>query len=198
MIPPHAPADVRRMQEVLREAGVDQTVEPASWQAWLEAALEALVGAVEASLDRLTGGLPSGSIETLAWVVVALLAAALAILLVRALAAWRSRRPRDVSVPRARHEPATSSSSVDWSAEAWARLERGDARGALEAAWWWLASSLVEHPDPTATTREVVVGARRRDLLSLASRLDRLTYGAGEPDRAHVAELLHGMRGGLA
>jgi hypothetical protein len=85
----------------------------------------------------------------------------------------------------------------DWAAEAQARLARGDVRGALEAAWWWLATALSATVDPTATTRELVTGAGRSDLVPLARRMDALTYGAAPPTVADVRDLLKRVEGAV-
>jgi hypothetical protein len=79
-----------------------------------------------------------------------------------------------------------------WKAEIEARLASGDVAGALEAFWWWLASSLSLESavDASWTTRELLAKARRRELLGLGARLDVLMYGPRIPSSDDVIACL--------
>ena len=72
------------------------------------------------------------------------------------------------------------------------RLEGGDVAGALEALWWWLAASVTLNAaiDESWTTRELLVRARRPELLRAGSGLDALMYGRSSPSAADVGACL--------
>jgi hypothetical protein len=192
-------ADPQALEQALR--GVDQRVEPVPWSEYANALSEAFARWLRDRIDRLDLPIPPGTGTVIAWTIVALLAASLAILIGRAVLAWvRRARAREAGGPAAIAEPPTPPArpTADWAAEAQARLARGDLRGALEAAWWWLATGLRATVDPSSTTRELVLGAGRRDLVTLARRLDGLTYGAAAPSRADVQDLLRRVSGAVS
>jgi hypothetical protein len=191
-------ADPEAMEQALR--GVDQRVEPASWADYTSAVAEAIRDWLRDRVEGLDLPIPPGTGTAIAWTIVALLAVSLGVLITRGVAGWLSRRRAPRAVPAAvAVEPAASRrAAADWAAEAQGRLARGDVRGALEAAWWWLASALSAAVDPTATTRELVMGAGRRDLVPLARRMDVLTYGAAPPSVADVRDLLQRVQGAVS
>ena len=79
-----------------------------------------------------------------------------------------------------------------WRRQIESRLEGGDVAGALEALWWWLAASLTvnEAIDESWTTRELLVRARRPELLRAGFGLDALMYGRTSPSVADVGACL--------
>ena len=79
-----------------------------------------------------------------------------------------------------------------WRREIESRLKSGDVAGALEALWWWLAASLTvnEAIDESWTTRELLVRARRPELLRAGFGLDVLMYGRTSPSVADVGACL--------
>jgi hypothetical protein len=90
--------------------------------------------------------------------------------------------------PRPGGAPLTAGrDAAAWRDELEGRLLAGDVAGALEAAWWWLARSLLgDAVDAAWTGREVLDRAGRPDLLPLVRRLDLLAYG---PRRPRVEEV---------
>jgi hypothetical protein len=190
-------ADPEALAQAL--SGVDQRVEPTSWGEYVAALSEALRDWLQARVEALELPFPPGTGTAIAWTIVALLAVSLALLIARGVAGWRQRRGAagTASTEVAIEVPEVQRPRGDWAAEAQARLARGDVRGALEAAWWWLATALSATVDPTATTRELVTGAGRSDLVPLARRMDALTYGAAPPTVADVRDLLKRVEGAV-
>lgn len=84
-----------------------------------------------------------------------------------------------------------------WKAEMESRLSRGDVAGALEALWWWLAAALTldEPVDASWTTRELLVRARRPELLRSGAVLDTLMYGRRSPSAGDVGACLARFEG---
>ena len=145
------------------------------------------------------GSLDDTALRVVQWMIAVIVVLLAAMLFWRWLRWWRGRarvrieRPLDVVAL----EPAAV--DVDWRAELEVRLEGGDAAGALEALWWWLAVRLEQvEAEASWTTRELVHRAGRRDLLPLVRRWDRLVYGGGEPDIDGVRGLWSGLREKLA
>jgi hypothetical protein len=117
-----------------------------------------------------------------------------------AVAALRRARafggPRGPAAPRrdwteAAGRPAALDRAA-WRREIESRLKGGDVAGALEALWWWLAASLTvdEAIDESWTTRELLVRARRPELLRAGFGLDALMYGRTSPSAADVGACL--------
>ncbi|RMH15981.1 MAG: hypothetical protein D6696_19270, partial [Acidobacteria bacterium] len=67
----------------------------------------------------------------------------LALTLAGVLRALR-RRPPSAAAPVRHRTPSPPPEERDWQATLESRLEAGDARGALEALWWWFAERLAE------------------------------------------------------
>jgi len=87
----------------------------------------------------------------------------------------------------------------DWLAALETRVRSGDARGALEALWWWLAGAVgFAQADPSWTLRDLLRRSGRSDLFPFASELERLSYGPIAPRPAEVRELLRRLRARLA
>ncbi len=79
-----------------------------------------------------------------------------------------------------------------------AGLAADDATGALEALWWWLADRLgFVAADPSWTSRELVLRAKRRDLLPIVRRFDGLVYGPTRPDTRAVRGFWQDLRGAI-
>jgi hypothetical protein len=180
-------ADQEMVRQILRETGV--ATKPAGppltsyLGAWIEALMRWIAGFF-ADSPAIAGGILN------AVVVIAVIAVALALALV-ALAIVRRARNRGPRAPSALRLGGTETAEdsppprdrFGWRAAIEARLSRGDIAGALEAFWWWLASSLPLEADADATwtTRELLVKARRHELLGLGGTLDVLMYGPRAP-----------------
>lgn len=129
------------------------------------------------------------AIQLVRWMILALVAALLGMLGYQWYRWWRTRHAvapqrRDVEMLAPVVDP-----SIDWRTELERRLADGDADGALDALWWWLAERLgVDDAEASWTTPELARRAGRRDLMPLVRRWDRLIYGGGavhvEPVRA--------------
>ncbi len=198
MIPPftYHPADGEMVRRILAETGV--ATKPAGppltayLGVWIEAVMRWAAG-LFAERPGLADGILSAAL------IIAILTVALALTLVALsiVRRVRGRGPRGPSVPRLGWTEIPEGAPplrdrLAWKAEIEARLARGDIAGALEAFWWWLASSLTLESDVDAswTTRELLVKARRRELLGLGSRLDVLMYGPRIPSPEDVTACL--------
>jgi len=192
-------ADVPLLERVYEDSGAARRVERKSWTAYL-GYLGARVGA---AIDRLLmGGFERLSGLSLLWswaarLIVAGAVLALIFVLVRLAAhLWRRSR-RAVEAGAGDGELTARAPGRDaaaWRAEFERRLAAGEVARALEAAWWWLASSLSgEEVDPSWTGRELLERAGRRELLPVVRRFDVLAYGplrpAAEEVRRYGAQL---------
>ncbi|MEO1085491.1 MAG: hypothetical protein AAFY88_14725, partial [Acidobacteriota bacterium] len=134
------------------------------------------------------------AIRLVRWMISALLAVLLGLLGYQWYRWWRSRHVEapqrlDVEVLA----PAVDG-SLDWRAELERRLADGDADGALDALWWWLAARLgVDDAEASWTTPELARRAGRRDLMPLVRRWDRLVYGGGDVHVEPVRALWRGF-----
>lgn len=87
----------------------------------------------------------------------------------------------------------------DWGRELARRLELGEAGAALEALWWWLATSITDgRVDPAWTSQELVLRSQRPLLLPHVRVLDRLTYGGLRPPLEDVRHLASRLQEALA
>ena len=133
-------------------------------------------------------------------VLLTLLATLLLALAVRfAFEHWRRRLPVEASAP-VQHLGITADEAAarDWEGELRRCLGKGDVAASIEALWWWLANGLVaDRAEPSWTSRELVVRAGRRDLLADVRRLDRMMYGATQPQVSEVNRLWSDLRKAL-
>jgi hypothetical protein len=128
----------------------------------------------------------SGGAGVLGWVAALLVAVGAAALVVAAVRLARRRPRRQTAAgqgaPHPGGPPLAGGDAAAWRDELERRLLAGDAPGALEAAWWWLARSLLGGAvDAAWTGRELIDRAGRPDLLPLVRRLDLLAYGPRRP-----------------
>ena len=87
----------------------------------------------------------------------------------------------------------------EWRRELEKRLAGSDGRRALEAVWWWLASSILGAAvDPSWTNRELLSRAGRPDLSSHARQLDRMRYGTTLPSVEEVKRFVATLESELA
>jgi hypothetical protein len=181
------------MERVLASSGVERAPVPAesSYVGELgRAAQEALTRAL------LKAGEALHLSPRVLWVAVAVLAALVVLLIVRAVVSRLRRRTageeREAVV--ASPVPAAPRDAAGWRAELERRLAAGRTPDALEALWWWLARSLAG-PEAAAdwTSRDLVARSRRDDLRDLVRRLDAFTYGPRPPE----IEDLRGLVGRL-
>ena len=106
------------------------------------------------------------------------------------------RGPKGAGIPRLGWTEAPAGAPtrdrLSWRREIEACLGSGDIAGALEALWWWLASSLPLEAAIGAswTTRELLFRARRPELYRAGAVLDALMYGRRRPSREDVADCL--------
>jgi hypothetical protein len=179
------------LERILTEAHVDTRVEAPSWGEWLADAIAGLLERVALGLGNSLPGLPPGVVAVVGWALLALLATAVALIVVRSLGARAPAHRRGVSPAQSVSAPEPALAQVDWRSEAARRLAAGDAEGALAAAWWWFATSISRGPiDAAWTTREVLERSRRRDLEPLGRELDVWMYGPRRPGVGDVAALL--------
>ncbi|HKD18458.1 MAG TPA: hypothetical protein VKG23_11375 [Thermoanaerobaculia bacterium] len=186
-------ADPGVLREVLAQARVVQT--PAGPR--LGSYFAALAAALVRWIARAFHTRPELS-ESIALAVsvtaLALLAAALSVLAIwlwRRLAARRSAPAAAESPSEWQTAPDPASARGDrsrWRSRIDELLSAGDVAGALEAVWWWFASSLDLDGaiDGSWTTRELLRRAGRPELSPSASTLDLLMYGRRVPSPADV------------
>ena len=191
-------ADRVLLERIVREGHVDTRVEPASWGEWLRDVVVALANWLTARVGDSLPGLPVGLAAAIGWALLALLAASIALLVLRSLRAPVAARRRGASVV-ALPAPPPVTAPADWRSEAARRLAAGDVEAALAAAWWWFATSICSAPvDPAWTTREVLERSRRHDLDTLGRELDSWIYGSRRPGAQDVAALLRAIEGARA
>jgi len=181
------PADQELMRRVLEEQAVARALPPPSWTEYL---LHVVRTVLETVLGPLLRHIPlAGAARVLLIAVLAVAVLALAALVVRALRR-RARRASEAAPPAAAGAPPTPARAPDpvaWRTQLDAHLDRGDVAAALDALWWWLATTVVRGAvDPSWTTRELLARAGRTDLGALSGALDRLTYAAARPQPADV------------
>ena len=192
MTEPLAPghADPGLLEQAL--AGVERTPPGPSFADWAQAVARALADALTrwlSPLRELAASHPR-EMEWLALILLALLTALALVLTLRAL--QRPGAPVRAAAPRIeRRARGVSRDASGWRAELERRLAAGDGRGAAEALWWWIATSLAgPQAGASWTGRDLLEQARRPDLLPLAAGLDRLVYGPVPPGPAEVRALL--------
>lgn len=188
-------ADGAMVRQILRETGVATNPAGPSLASYLGAWIEALMRWIArffADMPGITGGVLNAAVG-IAIVTVALALTLVALAVVRRARNRGPRKPSELRRGETEIPGATPPRDrLAWRAEIEARLFRGDTAGALEAFWWWLASSLPleSAADASWTTRELLVKARRRELLGLAGSLDVLMYGPRTPGPEDVTACL--------
>jgi hypothetical protein len=181
------PADQELMRRVLEEQAVARTLPPPSWSEYL---LHLVRTALETVLGPLLRHVPmAGAARVLLIAVLAVSVLALVALVVRVLRrrARRATQPDRQAAAEAPPAPPRAPDPAAWRSELDAHLDRGDVAAALDALWWWLATTVMRGAvDPSWTTRELLARAGRTDLGALSGALDRLTYAATRPQPADV------------
>jgi hypothetical protein len=183
-----ASVDIQLLEEIYRVERVDTSDPSQGTSAYLghllNTALSKLFEGLGWVVDAFLGS--SGTTRPLALALVAIAALAVVVALVRFLLARVRCRRGELpfsAEPTPAAAGAAQSDAPGWRLELGRRLAAGDLRAALEAAWWWLASSLVgPRADPAWTTRELLLAADRRDLGSSGRQLDAMLYGEREVD----------------
>jgi hypothetical protein len=202
--PPPAVADHQLIERLFRETGAERTVSEPSWREYASV----IAAAIASGLDALLSGLKLREAlwpRVVAWVLLALVLAALAVIVARALARlWARRRDRlrrTSATVLVEAEPGTQAgrSRDAWRAEVEARLGLRQMDAALEAVWWWFACSLTERAvDPAWTSRELLEAAERGDLRPQAATLDRMIYGPTRPGPHEVRHLVRRLEAALS
>ena len=195
-----AAADPELVRRVLQESGVDQRVPGPGLAAYAESLIEAL-------WRRLTDLLrPFGPrlLPHMEWLAFALAGAALLFLVILLARALVRRRPRASDAP-APLLAAERSEPRHWrDREAWARAfeercAKGDVAAALEAIWWFLATSIApSEVDPAWTSGELLAESGRQDLTTVARGLDRMIYGSQRPAAPDLRHFFGRLREALA
>lgn len=185
-IPP-LPADQELMQRLLEEQGVAQALPAPSWSEYL---LHLVRTALETLLEPFFRNVP---VAGLAWGLLVFAAAVAGLVLIALVVHGLRRRGRRKTepVPAAAADAAKAAARgldpAAWRERLDAYLGSGDVASALDALWWWLATSVVHEPvDPSWTTRELLARAERADLGGFSVALDRLAYAASRPQAADV------------
>jgi hypothetical protein len=195
-------ADQELLARVMEEQAVARALPEPSWLDYLWHVLRAAVEAViRPFLSRLDGLPMEGLARALAIGAVAVAAALAVGLAVRFL---RRRRRAHETVPggvAAGDVPCADEGrrpAEAWRAELETRLARGDVASALEALWWWLATTVAREPvDASWTTRELLARAGRPDLGAFSAGLDRLAYAAARPRADEVRGFLERLEAAL-
>lgn len=207
--PALVPGDGALLARTLAESAVERSLPGADWKAWI---VHLGREVAEWIFGFLGAGLEAVAHRAALWQVVGVVVAFLAVTaLVWRLVQWlRARRrvsPGAVDGGELTAEPpgpARGRSAAAWRRELERHLAAGRLPEALEATWWWLASSLVAdgRVDPAWTNRELLVragapGERRRALALLLARFDCLAYGPLAATGDQVRELVAGMEAAL-
>jgi hypothetical protein len=193
-------ADPELVRRVLHESGVDQRVPGPALSAYVQALVEALWG----WLTRLLRPFGSRLLPHMEGLAVALAAAAILFLVVLSMRAILRRRPgtrevRDAVLAEENRPPRQDRDRESWRRAFEERCARGDVAGALEAAWWFLATSIAPREvDPAWTSRELLDECSRQDLTPLARGLDRMIYGSLRPAVPEIRLFFGTLRDALA
>jgi hypothetical protein len=188
-------ADPELVRRVLTETGVVREPSGPSLVGYVSAWGEAIARWISdffSARPELAEGIVS-AMELIAIGVVATAAVLLIAIVLRRASRSRTGAPPPPDAWSRIPEPVSAALDRDaWRRELDARLSRGDITGALEALWWWLAASLTlgVPVDPSWTTRELLVNARRPELIGTSAALDGLMYGRGVPSSADVRTCL--------
>ena len=188
-------ADSDLVRRILAETGVVREPARPSVGGYVSAWAEAIARWISdffSARPELAEGIVS-AMELVAIGVVATAAALLIAIVLRRASRRKTSAPGPPAAWSRIPEPAPASlDRAAWRGELDARLSRGDVAGALEALWWWLAASLGMDVavDPSWTTRELLLKARRPELLGSSARLDVLMYGRGAPSERDVRTCL--------
>ncbi len=188
-----ASADRALLSRVLSESRVERVPARPAIAEYVQAWTDALWRALERFLARHQGLWESVTwgLKIAAWLLVATAVVLLLLAILRVLR--RRSRPAASASAQGGREPVSARASGDrgfWRQELERRLACGDVDGALEALWWWFASSIVREVDPSWTSRELLGAARRSDLTFAAVELDRALYAPRRPRPDDVSGLL--------
>jgi hypothetical protein len=195
---PPLPADQQLMRRVLEEQGVAQALPAPSWSEYL---LHLARTAVDALLEPFFRNVPvAGLARGMLVLAVAIAGLALIALIVRALRLRRRGKlePAPAAAVVAVEAAARALGPAAWRSRLDAHLGSGDVAAALDALWWWLATSVAREPvDPSWTTRELLARAGRGDLSGFSIGLDRLAYAASRPQAADVRAFAERLQAAL-
>lgn len=201
---PVARADAARLSEVVRASGVERAVPEPEWTEYVGVVVVAGLGSLWEAL-RPMGSLfrvPAGFAVAAGWAFVAMVAFGTLVILARVLAGRPRVRPPAAQAREAaaaQMARATPPDAAGWLRALDLRLEAGDVAGALEALWWFLATSVASvDAQPSWTSGELLARSRRHELRPLAVQLDRFRYGPREPAPPDVRALARRFEQGLA
>ncbi len=190
------PADAELVRRILTGTGVVREPSRPSLAGYVSAWGEAIARWI-ADFFSARPELAEGIVTAMELVAIGVVATAAALLIVVLLRRASRLKPASPPPPPGwsripEPAPPAALDRTAWKSELEARLARGDVAGALEALWWWLAASLsLGVPvDPSWTTRELLVKARRPELMGTSAALDVLMYGRGIPSPADVRACL--------
>jgi len=197
------PADPALVGRVLTETEVTRQPPSPSWTgyvgAWNEAIAHWIVEFFKARPEVARG--LSIAVEVVGIAIVIAAVGLLGVIVARRMV--RPRTARDIPPPGWSRTPAASAARRDrtyWKSEMESRLARGDVAGALDALWWWLAASILPGApvDPSWTTRELLLKARRPELFSMIGPLDVLMYGRKGASTGAVSACVARLEGMLS
>ena len=195
-------ADIAEVADLLEREGVVTSVPSPTFSDW--------VGAVAARLrDWLETAVPLGDgFATLIGTVLmwTLIAAGALVLLFLVVALVRRLRRQDRHPAEVASEETSISTAMEaskqpseWRASVEDCLRDGDARGAIEALWWYLLASLgSERGSKTRTGRDLLRKLGRHDLRPVVLRLEHATYGPLSPPIGLARELVVAVDEALA
>jgi hypothetical protein len=196
-------ADPAVVQAVLRERGLEQTLAKPGWPEYFTDLAEALVRRFADTVGSWLS-LSPGSRAAVELAAKGLAVLVLVLALAWAVRAWlRRRRPLELQAPDGvvapTRAPVEERGAEGWAHELTRRLAQGEAGPALEALWWWLATSITDgRVDPAWTSQELVERSRRPQLVPHVRILDRLIYGGRSPAVEDVRRLASRLREALA
>ncbi len=194
--------EVTQVAEILEAEGVTTSVPSPTLSDWLGSVAAHLRDWMETMIP-MGGGLATVIGNVLLWTVVGAGALAFALLVVALLRSLRrqARQPNEIAedVTATQSPMAAVKRPADWRATIDSCLHHDDARGAIEALWWYLIVTLGSEAGAAGRTgRDLLQKLGRHDLRPLLLRMEHATYGPLSPRIERVRELVAAVDEALA